>query len=39
LTIKEALIKIQRRIGEGQFDLARDYMAQAEIIVQALEDN
>jgi hypothetical protein len=39
LTIKKALDKIEDRISHGQFDLAKDKMAQAEIIVKAIEDS
>jgi hypothetical protein len=39
LTVKKALDKIDERISLGQFDLAKDKMAQAEIIVKAIEDS
>lgn len=39
LTVRDALVKIHKKIGEGQFSLAGDYLAQAEMIVKEIEDN
>lgn len=36
--VEKALKNINDRISHGQFDLAKDLKAQAEIIVKAIED-